>query len=71
MLWTISETRNLKVFKDTAVDFGVAEDTIKFRVACWFKHHGRGLKEAITSILLNISELCKDSKKIKHQKSEL
>ena len=47
-----------------------ASDMVKFRMVWWFKHHGAGSKEPINMLLLNISELCIDSKKSKFQRSE-
>ncbi|KAK3182890.1 hypothetical protein Dsin_030176 [Dipteronia sinensis] len=65
VVWTIWESMNQKVFNEKGVEFSVAVDSIKFRVACWFKFHGRGSDETITTILLNISDLCKEPKRIK------
>ncbi|KAK3224610.1 hypothetical protein Dsin_004472 [Dipteronia sinensis] len=37
---------------------------IRFRLAWWFKHHGKGSNETLTAILLNIKDLCVDPKPV-------
>ncbi|KAK0594528.1 hypothetical protein LWI29_006366 [Acer saccharum] len=65
MTWTIWEARNEKVFKDVSISFEKAVDMVKFRVGWWFKYIGKGSKDPITLILLNIAERCVDVKKPK------
>ncbi|KAK3219666.1 hypothetical protein Dsin_013636 [Dipteronia sinensis] len=43
----------------------MACDLVLFRIGWWFKFHGKGSKDSIDSILLNISELCVESSKKK------
>ncbi|KAK0599556.1 hypothetical protein LWI29_006326 [Acer saccharum] len=62
MTWTIWEARNERVFKDVSISFEKAVDMVKFRVGWWFKYIGKGSKEPITLILLNIAERCVDVK---------
>ncbi|KAK0604076.1 hypothetical protein LWI29_011762 [Acer saccharum] len=45
-------------------------DTIQFRTAWWFKHHGCGSLVPLTSLLQNVSEFCKDPLKSKKQAFE-
>ncbi|KAK3219658.1 hypothetical protein Dsin_013628 [Dipteronia sinensis] len=63
VVWMIWEFRNQKVFKEKEADLMLAVDTINFRIACWYKFHGFGSKELITSILLNMPGLCKEAKR--------
>ncbi|KAK2646243.1 hypothetical protein Ddye_021438 [Dipteronia dyeriana] len=63
VVWTVWESRNICVFEEKEVSIVYASDLVKFRVGWWFKHHGHGSQEAITSILLNISEVCVDRRK--------
>ena len=46
------------------------KDMVKFRVGWWFEHHGKGSPEPITSILLDLTEICKESFKVRHSKVE-
>ncbi|KAK3169154.1 hypothetical protein Dsin_000058 [Dipteronia sinensis] len=43
-------------------------DLVKFRVAWWFKHHGKGSSEHLTSIMFDISARCINTIKIKKTK---
>ena len=61
IVWTIWDFRNNKIFKDKEASLFLASDTVLFRVAWWFKHHGKGSSDPITTLLRNISEFCKDS----------
>ncbi|KAK3219249.1 hypothetical protein Dsin_013219 [Dipteronia sinensis] len=69
-VWTIWDVRNQKVFKEKDTDFTVTVDTINFHIVCWYKYHGAGSHDPITSILLNIPDLCKDPKKSRKRKAE-
>ena len=40
-------------------------DSVKFKVALWFKNHGLGSEDALTLILLDINERCADKKVMK------
>ncbi|KAK3221603.1 hypothetical protein Dsin_008628 [Dipteronia sinensis] len=61
-IWTIWEARNQIVFKDSVMDLAQWVVLIKFRIVWWFKQHGKGSSEPITTFLLNIRDLCKDFK---------
>ncbi|KAK3219981.1 hypothetical protein Dsin_013951 [Dipteronia sinensis] len=66
--WTIWEARNEKVFRDGAASQDQARDMARFRIGWWFKNLGKGSKDPITYILLNIAEHCIDSTKVKLSK---
>ena len=66
MIWTTWESRNNAVFKAKEASITQATDMVKFRVAWWFKHHGVQSKETITAIMLNIKDMCLDSKPTKN-----
>ena len=53
----------MKVFDDTEPEMSLALDTIHFCIAWWYKHHGRGSSVPVTSLLLSVSEFCKDPRK--------
>ncbi|KAK3217752.1 hypothetical protein Dsin_011722 [Dipteronia sinensis] len=65
VMWTIWETRNSLVFEGRDADIVYATDIVKFRVAWWFKHHRKGSKEPVTSLLMNIKDNC-----VEHNKSD-
>ncbi|KAK3217875.1 hypothetical protein Dsin_011845 [Dipteronia sinensis] len=60
--------------KDALQHFGCGPasglDMDRFRVAWWFKHHGKGCTEPVTTILLNLRERCVDKNKVKTSKLE-
>ena len=68
MAWTIWESRNEKVFKETTISVVQAADMVKFRVGWWFKHISKGSNDPITLILLSIAERCKVVKNAKRPK---
>ncbi|KAK3226200.1 hypothetical protein Dsin_006062 [Dipteronia sinensis] len=41
-------------------------DLIKFRIVWWFKHFKKGSHESVTTILLNLKDLCVETKKQKY-----
>ena len=49
-------------------NFDQAIDMVKIRVVWWFKHHGKGSKDSITSLLLNIKDCCVENKIMKQTK---
>ncbi|KAK2635516.1 hypothetical protein Ddye_030308 [Dipteronia dyeriana] len=61
MVWTIWESRNLLVFEGKDPCVQITADLIKFQVVWWFKH----LYDPIQSLLLNIKDLCVESKLVK------
>jgi hypothetical protein len=69
VIWTIWESRNGVVFRSSQACIGLALDTIKFRVALWFKNHGQGSNCDLTLLMLDIRERCVDSVPTKVQKS--
>ncbi|KAK3199561.1 hypothetical protein Dsin_022976 [Dipteronia sinensis] len=64
VVWSIWEARNQAIFKEKEIEQVQVVDMIKFRVSWWFKHHDKGSTEPITSILLNIPDVCKESCKL-------
>ncbi|KAK3213081.1 hypothetical protein Dsin_017787 [Dipteronia sinensis] len=56
--WSLWEARNRVVFKGISADVNYVIDLVKFRVAWWFKHHGKGSTEPITLMLENLKECC-------------
>ena len=42
------------------LDLGLVLDTIKFRVALWFKNHGTGSYDDLTLLILDIKDRCVD-----------
>ncbi|KAK3218850.1 hypothetical protein Dsin_012820 [Dipteronia sinensis] len=65
------ESRNSRVFEDKEVSADYATDLVKFRVGWWFKHHYKGSLEPITTILLNLREICVDKGKVKRYLKEM
>ncbi|KAK1562612.1 hypothetical protein Q3G72_014800 [Acer saccharum] len=65
LTWTIWEARNQKVFHDTLISVANAADMLKFRLALWFKHHGKGSSLPVSTMMLNIKESCSDPKPVK------
>ncbi|KAK3231838.1 hypothetical protein Dsin_003719 [Dipteronia sinensis] len=65
VVWTIWVVPNELVFKEKEANFIWAMDTVKFSVAYWFKNHGCRSNEALTMILLDISEMCVKKKAVK------
>ncbi|KAK2656340.1 hypothetical protein Ddye_009392 [Dipteronia dyeriana] len=65
MVWTIWESRNLLVFEGKNSCVHMAADLIKFRIVWWFKHLGKGAQKPIQSLLLNLKDLCVESKMVK------
>ncbi|KAK3189441.1 hypothetical protein Dsin_029002 [Dipteronia sinensis] len=61
-LW---EARNEVVFRGKEADLSNAADTMKFRIAWWFKHYRKGSTETMMTILLNLRECC-----VKHNKAK-
>ncbi|KAK3206946.1 hypothetical protein Dsin_020992 [Dipteronia sinensis] len=70
VVWTFWESRNIKFFEGNEASISSAADLVKFRVGWWFKHHGKGSLEPITTILLNLRELCIDKGNVKPQHKE-
>ena len=58
--WTIWEFRNGKVFGNEEALLSKAVDMVQFRIAWWFKNFGKGSKDPITHILLDVAERCID-----------
>ena len=50
------------VFGGKDANLSLALDSVKFRVAFWFKYFGDGSKEDLTILLLNVGDRCIDSK---------
>ncbi|KAK3218921.1 hypothetical protein Dsin_012891 [Dipteronia sinensis] len=62
LTWTIWESRNSVVFRGKAASLFNAVDSVRFRIVWWFKNFGRGFKDDITLLLLDVKERCVDSK---------
>ncbi|KAK2654791.1 hypothetical protein Ddye_014647 [Dipteronia dyeriana] len=60
IIWTIWEFRNNVVFRGTQANLDMASNSVKFRVAWWFKNHGGGSNVDLTLLLLDIKERCID-----------
>ncbi|KAK2643625.1 hypothetical protein Ddye_025388 [Dipteronia dyeriana] len=60
LVWKIWETRNKFLFENKEIYLGLAEDTVKSRTAWWFKHLGKGSEIPVTSLMLNVNDLCVD-----------
>ncbi|KAK3218039.1 hypothetical protein Dsin_012009 [Dipteronia sinensis] len=58
-----SYERNKLIFEGVRPLIDQAADLIKFRIVRWFKHFKKGSTESITTLLLNFTELCVESKK--------
>ncbi|KAK3189252.1 hypothetical protein Dsin_028813 [Dipteronia sinensis] len=69
-VWTVWESRNSRIFEGKEISVSNATDLVKFRVGWWFKHHGKGSTEPITSILLNLSVICVDNQNLKQPQKE-
>ncbi|KAK3227199.1 hypothetical protein Dsin_007061 [Dipteronia sinensis] len=70
VFWTTWEARNKMVFEGLEVNMDQAIDLVKFRVVWWFKHFGKGSKDTVTALLLNIKELCVENKIVKSIKMQ-
>ncbi|KAK3213218.1 hypothetical protein Dsin_017924 [Dipteronia sinensis] len=53
------------IFNNKILDFEQTVDMVKFRIVWWFKHHGKGSKDATTAILLNLKDRCEKVKPMK------
>ncbi|KAK3206841.1 hypothetical protein Dsin_020887 [Dipteronia sinensis] len=63
IVWAVWEARNALCFEGRELSLSNAADMVKFRVGWWFKHHRKGSSEPITSILLNLRDLCVEKAK--------
>ena len=70
IVWTIWESPNQVVFKGKVADLYQAIDIVKFKVTCWFKHYEKGSNDQISTLLLNLKEVCVDSVVVKRSKIE-
>ena len=62
IIWTIWESRNNMVFRNSDLVVSHAIDIIKFRVAWWFKYHTNGCSDSVTVLIQNVAERCLVSK---------
>ncbi|KAK3220390.1 hypothetical protein Dsin_014360 [Dipteronia sinensis] len=60
VVWSIWEARNKAVFENEKAHYLPVLDMVMFRVAWWFKHHGKRCTDDITIILLDINQRCVD-----------
>ncbi|KAK3199510.1 hypothetical protein Dsin_022925 [Dipteronia sinensis] len=68
--WSIWEVQNQAVFKGVPTERDVVIDLVRFRVAWWFKNHGRGSKEPLTVIMENLEICCLEEPPVKIRKSK-
>ncbi|KAK2653494.1 hypothetical protein Ddye_013350 [Dipteronia dyeriana] len=47
VVWTVWEVRNQIVFEDKRTSLEVAQETVKFRIAWWFKFLGKGVVDSV------------------------
>ncbi|KAK3219671.1 hypothetical protein Dsin_013641 [Dipteronia sinensis] len=58
IVWSIWECRNSKIFNDKEAIVQQTVDIIKFRLVWWFKYFGKGTKDHISLMLLNVKDCC-------------
>ncbi|KAK3206435.1 hypothetical protein Dsin_020481 [Dipteronia sinensis] len=63
--WTIWEFLNKKIFDDKEPNLDQAADMVKFRVVWWYKHFGTNVSDSISVLMLNVKELCVETKRVK------
>ncbi|KAK2660961.1 hypothetical protein Ddye_007494 [Dipteronia dyeriana] len=63
--WSIWEARNQVMFKGNPVDITYYVDLVRFMVAWWFKHYGKGSSEQISIILENLKTCYAEVKKVR------
>ena len=61
VIWSIWEARNKAEFQGLEANVSVALDMVKFRLAWWFKNFGRGSKDDVTLLLLDVEGRCVDN----------
>ena len=60
VVMSIWEAWNELVFKDKEAVLEEAIDSVRFRVASWFKYYGRGSNEDLTILFLDVNGRCID-----------
>ncbi|KAK2654158.1 hypothetical protein Ddye_014014 [Dipteronia dyeriana] len=65
IVWSIWEARNHMVFKGLTVELSLVIDSVRFKVAWWFKHHGKGSTEPITILMENLEICCCEASHMK------
>ena len=60
IVWSLWECRNENIFKGAASNFDKVLDSIKFRVALWFKFFGCGSEVDLSLLVLDVRERCVD-----------
>ncbi|KAK0575735.1 hypothetical protein LWI29_006099 [Acer saccharum] len=68
VVWTTWEARNQVVFQGKSADFIAFLDLVRFRVAWWFKFHGKGSVDPITVMVENLEFNCVEQNKKKKRK---
>ncbi|KAK3172175.1 hypothetical protein Dsin_033156 [Dipteronia sinensis] len=58
--WTIWDIRNVVVFNGKEAIFSLALDSVRFRLAWWFKHFSSGSSEDVTILMLDVERRCVD-----------
>ena len=71
VVWTIWENRNRVVFRGSQPCLGLALDSVKFRVALWFKNYGPGSSCDLTLLMLDLNERCTDDMRSKVRRKEV
>ncbi|KAK2642973.1 hypothetical protein Ddye_024736 [Dipteronia dyeriana] len=68
VVWIIWEARNHLVFDGKQPRIEKMADEVKFRVAWWFKHLGKGYLDSVDALLCNVKQLCLEPKVSKKSK---
>ncbi|KAK3190292.1 hypothetical protein Dsin_029853 [Dipteronia sinensis] len=58
--WTIWDIRNVVVFNGKEAIFSLALDSVRFRLAWWFKHFSSGSSEDVMILMLDVERRCVD-----------
>ncbi|KAK2639075.1 hypothetical protein Ddye_026870 [Dipteronia dyeriana] len=65
VVWTIWEVRNQIIFEDKRTSLEVAQETVRFRIAWWFKFLDKGVVDSVTVLMLNLKDACVESRRVK------
>ncbi|KAK3200310.1 hypothetical protein Dsin_023725 [Dipteronia sinensis] len=68
VIWTLWEKRNHVVFKGQSACVAQTVDMVKFQVAWWFKHQGKGSTGSITHMILNLKVCCTENVNVRRAK---
>ncbi|KAK3231618.1 hypothetical protein Dsin_003499 [Dipteronia sinensis] len=65
VVWTVCEVRNQKVFKDKTPSLTMAQDSIGFQIAWWFKFLGKNVSDSVSALMLNLKHCCVETRRVK------